>query len=338
MRHSLGFIIAAAAVAFICLLVLSGCQKKMPGRLDGKYPDSVSSSAAAEKETGDDSSSSGDFSETAASQTDGDQKTITSSSEKTVKKYSAPKFKSGSYTMESSSVNEQFFYNGKSVISYTRMTQTYNYDIKLTVKSNGSMTALYTFKRIRTGYETNDGAIATDTNDKSGRNEDNAVYYDLIGQSFTANISKDYKITLKGIDAIHRKYPYTADVVTDENMKEVASDLFYKIDETLKQGSSWQLEQVGLTNTYTVSSIKDGNVYINIKGKQLDIPKPYTSDGIRYTYKKREPLSGSLVMALDNRMLQEQSSYQENSGVIESGDKKYTFTESAASICNIKKK
>ena len=240
--------------------------------------------------------------------------------------------------MESSSVNEQYFYSGKSVISYTRMTQTYHYGIKLTVKSNGSMTAVYTFQRIRTGYETEEGAIATDTSDKSGRNEDNAVYYDLIGQSFTVNIAKDYKLTVKGIDAIHKKYPYTADVVTDDNMKEVASDLFYKIDGSLQQGSSWQLEQVGLKNTYTVSSIKEGNVYINIKGKQLEIPKPYSSDGIKYTYKKREPLSGSLVMALDNRMIQEQSSYQENSGEIASGDKKYTFTESAASICNIKKK
>ena len=200
------------------------------------------------------------------------------------------------------------------------------------------MTAVYKFKRIRTGYETDEGAIATDTSDKSGRDEDNAVYYDLIGQSFTVNISKDYKITVKGIDAIHKKYPYTADIVTDENMKEVASDLFYKIGGSLKQGSSWQLEQVGLTNTYTVSSIKDGSVYVNIKGKQLEIPKPYTSDGVKYTYKKREPLSGSLVMALNNRMIQEQSSYQENSGVIESEGKKYTFTESAASICNIKKK
>ena len=121
-------------------------------------------------------------------------------------------------------------------------------------------------------------------------------------------------------------------------MKEVASDLFYRIDDSLQQGSSWQLHQVGLTNTYTVSSIKDGSVYVNIKGKQLEIPKPYTNDGVKYTYKKRQPLSGSLVMALNNRMVQEQSSYQENSGVIESGDKKYTFTESAASICNIKKK
>ena len=327
------FFISAAAVALLCLLLLTGCQKEMPGRLDGQYPDALSSAVASDEAAPDGASAEKDV-----SQGEEGEKPVSSAAEKEKKKTSAPKFRSGRYTMESSSVNEQYFYSGKSVISYTRMTQSYAYDIRLTVKGNGSMTAVYTFRRIRTGYETDEGAIATDTNQKNGRNEDNAVYYDLIGQSFTAHISKNYKITVKGIDAIHKKFPYTADVVTDDNMKEVVSDLFYRMEDSVGQGSSWQLKQVGLTNTYTVSSIKDGNLYINIKGKQLDLPEPYTSDGVIYTYKKREPLSGSLVMAQDNRMLQEQSSYQENSGVIESGDKKYTFTESAASICNIKKK
>lgn len=316
------------------LLSLAGCQKKMPGRLDGKYPDASVSSAVAEP--GDGGSSSGEDSKASSSHAEDGEKT--SASTQKDQSYASPKFRSGSYTMESASINEQYFYSGQSVISYTRITQTYNYDIKLTVKSSGAMTAVYTFRRIRTGYQTDEGTIATDTGDKSGRNEDNAVYYDLIGQSFTVNISKDYKITVKGIDAIHKKYPYTADVVTNDNMKEVASDLFYRIGGSLKKNSSWELNQVGLTNTYTVTAIKDGSVYVNIKGKKLDIPKPYTSNGIRYTYKKREPLSGSLVMTLENRMIQEQSSYQENSGIIETGDKKYTFTESAASICNIIKK
>ena len=308
-------------------LSVTSCQKKMPGRLDGLYSSDETSSGAV---------FSGTESEESSEPESADDKTTSASAK--AKKFAAPKFKSGSYTMESSSVSEQYFYSGKSVVSYTRMTQTYYYGIKLAVKKDGAMTAVYTFNRIRTGYETDEGAIATDTSDKSGRDEDNAVYYDLIGQSFTVHISKDYKITVRGIDAIHQKFPYTADIVTDENMKDVAADLFYRMDGSLRQGSSWKLRQVGLKNTYTVSSIKDGSVYVNIKGEKLDLPKPYTSNGMKYTYKKRDPLSGSLVISLDNRMLQEQSSYQENAGVIESGDKKYTFTESAASICNIKQK
>lgn len=326
------FFISAAAVALLCLLLLTGCQKEMPGRLDGQYPDALSSAVASDEAAPDGASAEKDV-----SQGEEGEKPVSSAAEKEKKKTSAPKFRSGRYTMESSSVNEQYFYSGKSVISYTRMTQSYTYDIRLTVKGNGSMTAVYTFRRIRTGYETDEGAIATDTNQKNGRNEDNAVYYDLIGQSFTAHISKNYKITVKGIDAIHKKYPYTADVVTDDNMKEVASDLFYKIDGSLQQGSSWQLEQVGLKNTYTVSSIKEGNVYINIKGKQLEIPKPYSSDGIKYTYKKREPLSGSLVMALDNRMIQEQSSYQSNTGDAAYNGAAYAFEEVSSSLCSIVK-
>ena len=170
------FFISAAAVALLCLLLLTGCQKEMPGRLDGQYPDALSSAVASDEAAPDGASAEKDV-----SQGEEGEKPVSSAAEKEKKKTSAPKFRSGRYTMESSSVNEQYFYSGKSVISYTRMTQSYTYDIRLTVKGNGSMTAVYTFRRIRTGYETDEGAIATDTNQKNGRNEDNAVYYDLIG-------------------------------------------------------------------------------------------------------------------------------------------------------------
>ena len=316
----------AAAACLICLLFLSACGQEMPGRLDGKYPDALTS------QTFSGASDSAAESADSSGQEEGND---TSSAEET-KSYASPKFRSGSYTMESSGVNEQYIYSGKTVVSFTRMSQIYNYDIRLDVKKNGSMTAVYTFKRIRTGYETSEGSDLTDTKNKDGRNDDNAVYYDLIGQSFTVNITKDYKITVKGIDLIHKKYPYTADIVTEDNMKEVAADLFYKIGGSIRQGSSWKLKQVGITNTYTVGSVKNGSVYINIQGTQLEIPEPFTRNGVKYTYKKREPLSGSLVMDLKNRMIQEQSSYQENSGIMESGGSKYTFTESAASICLIK--
>ncbi len=314
---------------FLCVCCLASCGKEMPGRLDGQYPDALTSQTFI-------GHSSGESDDEASSQAGGGENDASSGSDE--KAYPAPAFRAGSYTMESSGVNEQYIYSGKSVVSFTRVTQIYDYDIRLAVRKNGSMSAVYTFSRIRTGYETPDGSDKTDTNDKKGRNDDNAVYYDLIGQSFTAEISKDYSITLKGIDLIHKKYPYTADVVTDENMKEVVADLFYKMGSSLQSGSRWKLKQVGVTNTYTVASVKNGSVYINIKGTQLDIPEPFTRDGVKYTYQKREPLSGSLVISMDNRMVQEQSSYQENSGVIESGDRKYTFTESAASICNIKMK
>lgn len=332
MRRASRFFRLGVSVALSCLLLLASCQKKMPGRLDGQYASDTASSAS----TGEPASSADETEQTSGQKTD--TKQTKSSDAGQVKEAAAPAFRSGNYTMESSSVSEQHFYSGKSDISYTRVSQIYNYDIKLTVKKDGSMTAVYSFRRIRTGYETEEGSLVTDTNEKSGRDEDNAVYYDLIGQRFTVSVSKAYQLTIKGIDAIHKKFPYTADIVTDENMKEVASDLFYQMDGSLKRGSAWTLTQAGMKNTYTVASIKNGSVYVNIKGEQLELPKPYTSNGVTYTYQKREPLSGSLVMALDNRMIQEQSSYQENTGVIESGGKRYTFSESAASVCNIKKK
>lgn len=325
MKRSWGYFKFLFVWATVLVFSLTACQKEMPGRLDGMYSSGETSSGTVSSQAAEEEASPPESDE---------EKNTSATADK--KKYTTPPFRSGSYVMESSSVSEQYFYSGKSVISYTRVSQIYTYGIKLTVNKNGSMSAVYTFKRIRTGYETEEGAIATDTAEKSGRNEDNAVYYDLIGQKFTVNISKDYKITVKGIDAIHKKYPYTADIVTNENMKEVASDLFYRIDGTIQQGSSWSLKQVGLKNTYTVSSFKDGSVYINIAGSQINLPEPFTTeDGMSYTYTKCEPLSGSLVMSIDNRMLQEQSSYQENSGKVEYNGHSYTFKVSAASVCNI---
>ncbi len=320
MKRSWVFSVISAAAAMALVLTMASCEKEMPGRLDGQYP----SSGAESSEAAQDSSS-------------GESQTSSESvSPKDVREYAAPPFRSGSYVMESSSVNEQYYYSGQSVVSFTRISQIYTYGIRLTVKKNGAMTAVYTFRRIRTGYETSDGAETTDTDDTSGRDDDNAVYYDLIGQKFTVNISKDYKITVKGIDAIHKKYPYTADIVNNDNMKEVAADLFYQIGDTVSQGSSWKLTQVGMTNTYTVSGIKEGSAFIHIKGGRPELPEPFTTeDGMLYTYTGSEPLSGSLVMSMDDRMMQEQSSYQENSGKVDYKGKQYTFKVSAASVCNI---
>lgn len=316
MRHSRS--LKAAAFALLAALSLTACGQKMPERLDGKYP------------TGAEGVSSAAVSDAPSSQEE--------PPEDDGAVWTSPKFRSGSYRMKSTTVGEQYYYSGKSLISYAKVTQTYEYDIRLTVRKNGSIKAAYTFRGILVESETQDGTSVIDTSDSSGRDNDTAVYYDLIGQSFTAEITAKYAITLSGIDAIHRKYPYTADVVNDSNMKEVVSDLFYPLSKELKPGSTWSLTQVGMTNTYRVSGEKEGRLYINITGEQPELPEPFTdSDGMIWTYTRRDALSGNLVMDLTDRMIQEQSSYQENAGRIDYSGSTYTFTESAASVCTITK-
>lgn len=308
-------LIAAAA----CLICLCACgEDEMPKRLDGMYSSTTSDDTAIETSS------------------QGEQETSSADQEVSTE-YTAPKFKSGNYVMESTTTQDQYIYSGKNVVAYVKLTQTYTYDIKLTVNKDSSMKAVYTFSRIQTSYEDSESETM-DTNDASGNNDENKPYYDLIGQSFTVKVSKDYELSISGIDKINKKYPDTADIVGDDNMLEIAADLFYNIDSKLKIGTSWKMEQSGITNTYKVSSVTKNSFIIDIIGGKLEVPDSFTTDnGFTYNYSACEPLSGSLVMNQSNRMIQEQSSYQENNGTIEYSGTTYKFTESASSVCNISK-
>lgn len=312
--------IAAFFTTLALAVTLTSCQKEMPKRLDGMY----SSDTSQEGAQADSDTESGESADTDAD---------------AVKEYeevAVPSFKAGNYVMDSSTGYEQMYYRGQSIVSRVSTTQTYTYAIKLSVKDNGSMTAVYTFQRIQTGYEGSE-TYTMDTNDKSGRNEDTAVYYDLIGQSFTVNVTSDYQLTVKGIDKIHQNYPDTAELVDEDNMREVASDLFYPIKGPLSVGSSWKLTQSGITNTYSVTKLNDKNILVNIEGGALDVPEPFTRDEITYTYQACNALKGSLVLTRDNRMVQEQSSYQSNSGEIQYNGTTYSFEETSSSLCTITK-
>ncbi|MBQ5544699.1 MAG: hypothetical protein IIU00_03400 [Clostridia bacterium] len=295
-----------------CLLASVGCQKKMPGRLDGLYSSDTASDSP--------------------SDTQPDETSSQSDTEKPA--FPSPTFQAGSYDMESASTYEHLLLSGSEIRARIAISQTYNYRIKLTVSKNGNMTAVYTFTRIRTSYEDSQ-TDTTDTADKKGRTEENAPYYALIGQSFTVRVTKDYRLSISGVDKIHRKYPDTADIVTDENLLEVASDLFYPIEEELSVGSAWKRTQNGVT--YTVSKIREDNLLINIKGDKLPVPEPVIQNDITYTYRQCAPLSGSVVMNRHNRMIQEQSSYQSNTGDAAYNGAAYAFEEASSSLCSIVK-
>jgi hypothetical protein len=301
-----------------CLLASVGCQKKMPGRLDGLYSSDTASDGISSLHTSDTE----------------DGTSSPSDAEKTA--CPVPPFQAGSYDMESAAAYEHLLLSGSEIRARIAISQTYNYRIKLTVSKNGNMTAVYTFTRIRTGYEDSQ-TYTTDTADKKGRTEENAPYYDLIGQSFTVRVSKDYRLSISDVDKIHQKYPDTADIVTDENLLEVASDLFYPIEGELSVGSAWKRTQNGVTNTYTVSKIRDETVTVNIKGGKLTVPDPVTNNDITYTYRQCAPLSGSVVMDRHNRMIQEQSSYQSNTGDAAYNGAAYAFEEVSSSLCSIVK-
>ena len=313
----------ACLLCLSCVGSLTACHKEMPKRLDGMYSsDTVSENSQGHENTNN-----------VPSQTDSD---TASSPDTDDISYPVPKFQAGSYDMTSSSTYEHLLLSGNEVKARITISQTYDYRIKLSVKKNGSMTAVYTFTRIRTSYEDSE-TYSTDTNNKKGRTDDNAVYYDLIGQSFTVNITKDCGLSVSGVNKIHQKYPDTAEIISNDNLGEVAADLFYPIDGDISVGRSWKRNQNSISDTYTVTKIRDGTAIINIKGGELAIPQPVTQNDITYTYRECAPLTGSVVIDLNNRMIQEQSSYQANSGDAEYNGTIYSFEEVSSSLCEITK-
>lgn len=301
----------------ICFGTLTACQKEMPKRLDGMYSSDISQEETETVSNPENDTENDESNDTAAAET-----------------FTVPTFKAGNYVMDSSTSYEQYYYQGANIVSRVVTTQTYTYHIRLSVKEDGSMTALYTFQRIQTGYESSE-SYTMDTNDKSGRDEDTAMYYDLIGQSFTVNITPDFELSITGVDKIHQDFPDTAELVNDSNLLEVASDLFYDIEAPLSVGSAWKLTQSSIGNTYRVTKVNNKNLLISITGDKLAIPDPVTMGDITYTYQACHPLKGSLVIDRSNRMIQEQSSYQNNTGQIDYNGAAYSFEETSSSLCTI---
>ncbi len=304
---------AAALLALVCCIsMLASCgEDEMPSRLDGLY------TASGEDTSGDGTSS------------------ATSSTKADDTEYSTPAYVAGSYEMESTSKYEEYIYSDDTIVAYVQSGQTYNYSIDLTVNNDGSMKAVYTFTRVRSEYNGSE-SYDMDTDDADAADDDSRPYYDLVGQSFTVNVAYDYTLSISGVDEITSKYPDTADIITEDNLLEVAADLFYGIDDTLTVGSTWQLVQSGVTNTYEVSSFSSDNIVVDIIGGDLSVPDSFSTDsGFTYTYSECNSLTGSLLISLSNRMVQEQSSYQDNAGTIEYNGTTYDFTESASSLCNI---
>lgn len=306
--------------ALLCALPAAGCEKEMPGRLDG---------GLTSEQTAVTSGTAG----------------ATGTTAPRGKAFDTPRFAAGTYRMTASSVNETVFYQGQQIPFYEKTTQSYTYRITVTEEPDGAWKAQYTIERIMLRYDTKDETETVDTADtgksveerdeRDQRDEFTSVYFDLIGQSFTADISRNGTVSLSGLDKIHRNVPDSADVIREDNMREVVSDVFYPLPDKLHTGDTWQLTQSGIVNTYGVSSTNSQSVFVDIVGGELALPAPYTENEITYTYTSCDPLSGTLTVNRDNRMIQEQASYQELKGKAVSGQITLTFKRSTTSSAQI---
>lgn len=232
--------------------------------------------------------------------------------------FSAPSFFPGTYIMTNDTVNSQTYtdVNGKLVYSGSMLTR-YIYTLDISVDE--TITCRYTFKSIY-GSSTADGqsSVEVDTSDQSLRNDGNAVFYDLIGRSFTVTADKNADITgINGVDGILSEVSGADRLIDEELLYNMAEDLFYVMPDTLGYGTSWKRNQYGIENTYTVDRLSRGMLGVSIKGGSAGLPEPVRDDeGYTTTYLSVDNITGSLWLDQTDRAVQEISTAQKSRGTI----------------------
>ncbi len=233
--------------------------------------------------------------------------------------HAAPAFKDGSYTMLStvSSSEDYTDGNGKVMYSYTSTTK-YCYRLDIT-RSESGLTCRYTFSSIY-GAVSDNGSLQVDidTTDPANRNDNTALYFDLIGQSFTVSVDNAGNITaIDGIDGIIAAKPSVGNLLDEASLLNMASDLFHPMPVSLSKGTSWTVSSYGMNNTYTANRLSAGRFGIDITGGEYTLPDPVTdSYGYTTTYTSVSPMTGTLNINQNDRAVQELTTRQRSEGTL----------------------
>lgn len=252
----------------------------------------------------------------------------------------APRFLTGTYSMSSANSTVQTVAGGTGG-SYYRSDQEYNYDLAINVAADGSLTCVYTFTRVYWTYEVNDDSYVFDTNNSAGYNSDTAMYYDLIGCSFTVTVDAAMNVTgISGVSEIISAHPTTAALISEDNLLVMAKDVFYALPQTLGYKTSWNLNQSGVDTVFTLMQYKDGELGADIVGAEQVLPGDSydASTGFTTRYSEIGRLSGTLRMNASDRAVQSFSYRQTSKGLLISENETYDFDVVVSSSCKITRK
>lgn len=252
----------------------------------------------------------------------------------------APRFQTGTYSMASANSTVQNV-AGESGGSYYRSDQEYDYDLAITVAADGSLTCVYTFTRVYWTYEVNDESYVFDTNDRTMYSSDTAMYFDLIGCSFTVAVDASMNVTgISGVSDIISAHPTTASLINEENLLVMAKDVFYALPQTFSYKTSWNLSQSGVDTSFTLMQFKDGQFGADIVGVQQPLPADShdASTGFTTKYSEIGRLTGTLRMNSDDRGVQNFSYRQTSKGLLVSANETYDFDVVVSSSCKITRK
>lgn len=254
--------------------------------------------------------------------------------------FDAPRFRSGTYTMVSTVINDETYTepNGEVIYDGSLMTR---YTYQLDITAGDEIVCRYTFRDIYGTSTVGSGTlVGVNTADSSLRDETTQVYYDLIGKSFTSRAAADGTLqSVSGIEEILSSVSGAEEIIDPELMTSLAADLFFPLPDKFESGTSWQLVQYGITNTCTVTRLVDDSFGVTIAGGEIPLAAPATdSDGFTTTYTEASPLSGTLLVDRTDRAVQELTSHQKTRGTLtDSGGSGCYFALTATTTCRITK-
>lgn len=255
--------------------------------------------------------------------------TTTTTSAQVSTLYSAPRFESGTYTMEQESISKtEYKYLGS--VYYTATERcVYYYTLKISSGSDG-IECVYRFDRIyieQTEEYSGDEkttVILLDTDSEDYYSSAAKCYYEIIGSSFTAFADKNGGfLSVSGVDDIIDSHSSTAELISTETMASMARDLFFELPDELYEGLSLKPHAEYADNAYVFSKLSRNNYVFSISGAQQDgysYEDSSSGSTVVVDVSKIEPTTGTLLIAADNRARQELNLIQKSSGTMSYSD------------------
>ena len=242
----------------------------------------------------------------------------------------APAFLAGSYEMRVINSGENTVEWAQGGTYSDSQSQTYTYLMEISHTETG-LSARFTFGRISWSVRQN-GQIAAsmDTAKTEERNEENGLYYDLIGQSFTAAVDNQGNVSsISGVSEIIAAYPSAYQLISEKSLLSVAAEIFYPIPGVIGNGTSWQWG----STLYTADRTRDDLIGFLVSGAGQTPPPPeYDAEyDTTMTTTDISSVQGVLWMNKNNRAVQEVSTAWKSSGTI-TGAEQAIFSSSTSYV------
>lgn len=226
----------------------------------------------------------------------------------------APPLKEGTYSMCCTfKQSADYSYGGSSYMNTDWNIGSW-YSAALSKNDDGYTIKLTITRKNYTYNYNGEDAVLYDTEDKSTLAADTKVYFDMVGQSFTAVYDKDMKLTaINGAEKIYEKYPDMKTYLPKNDLKAVAQELVLELPAVINKDTVLSHTQVvddksTLNMKYVPGLLAPATLKFTMTtDNDFGLPESEQGDGYTVTYTGAEEYTGTLYIDAADRMVQSTS-------------------------------